>query len=172
MTDLFCIRSTQVQENRLILHLGQSTGSLWVKKNKLSSLPVSSAQDANTMYFKKCLHSHFPLEFIYAFVSLGLHKSTKLTLRAVLFIYSPVCSGYFLCICTSFLVPTLWLGQLWRLSPGAECHLAALLLRDGVRARLLRALSTLPIIYEVVKGCWKRLLVHSSDLGRSITEVL
>lgn len=56
------------------------------------------------MYFKKCLHSHFPLEFIYAFVSLGLHKSTKLPLLAVLFIYSPVCSSYFLCILPSLFV--------------------------------------------------------------------
>lgn len=60
-------------------------------------------------------------------------------------------------------------AQLWRLSPGAERHPAALLLRDRVTARLLVALSTQPVIYEVNKGCWRKLLDHFSDLRGNIT---
>lgn len=45
------------------------------------------------------------------------------------------------------------------------------MLRDRITARLLTALSTQPIIYEVNKGCWRRLHVLFRDLRGNITAI-
>lgn len=71
-------------------------------------------------------------------------------------------------------VNVLWFAHLGSGScEGRHLELSVVLLLycwgTRVTARLLKALSTQPIIYEVNNGCWKMLLAHFSDLRGKIT---